>query len=165
MGSDVNWRTFLPGLQLAIRASTAAGLAFGIAQLFQLQYPLYAFIAAVIVTDLAPSQSRHLGLRRVVATIVGATCGAMLSGVFPYAAWSLAVSIFIAMLVCQLLGAQDGARVAGYICGLVVLDHSSEPWVYAYYRLIETMLGVAVAWAVSHVPKLIRLEEPTKQDT
>jgi uncharacterized membrane protein YgaE (UPF0421/DUF939 family) len=101
----------------------------------------------------------------MVATLVGATCGAMLSGVMPSAGWSLAISIFLAMLICYLLGAQDGIRVAGYICGIVVIDHSAEPWVYAYHRLIETMLGVAVAWAVSHVPKLIRLEGPGQQGT
>ena len=44
--------------QLAFRTAIAAGLAVAIAQLFRLEYPLYALIAAVIVTDLSPSQTR-----------------------------------------------------------------------------------------------------------
>jgi hypothetical protein len=55
--------------------------------------------------------------------------------------------------------------VAGYICGVIVLDRSLEPWHHAYSRLIETLLGIVVAWAISYVPKLIRLNEPTKPDT
>jgi uncharacterized membrane protein YgaE (UPF0421/DUF939 family) len=45
----------MSGLQLALRAGLAAGLSIAIAQLFQLQYPIYAFIAAVIVTDPNPT--------------------------------------------------------------------------------------------------------------
>ena len=46
---------------------------------------------------------------------------------------------------------------------IVVLDHSVEPWHYAFYRLIETALGVVVAWLISYVPKLIRIEESGKR--
>jgi hypothetical protein len=64
------------GLQLAMRAGLAAGLSIAIAQFFKLEYPIYAFIAAVIVTDLSPAQSRRLGFIRIVATVVGALLGA-----------------------------------------------------------------------------------------
>ena len=60
----------------------------------------------------------------------------------------------------QFAWARDATKVAGYICGIVVLDYSAEPWHYAFHRLIETTLGVLVAWAISYVPKLIRMEEP-----
>jgi hypothetical protein len=63
------------------------------------------------------------------------------------------------MLISQLLQARDGAKVAGYICGIVLLDHSAEPWFYAFHRFIETGLGVVVAWAVTYVPKLIRMDD------
>ena len=65
----------------------------------------------------------------------------------------------MAMLICQVLQARDGAKVAGYICGIIVFDHSAEPWQYAFFRFIETSLGVAVAWLISYVPKLIQLEQ------
>jgi uncharacterized membrane protein YgaE (UPF0421/DUF939 family) len=134
-------------------------LSVAIAQLFSLQYPIYAFLAAVIVTDLTPSQSRKLGMSRLAATVVGAMCGATLSPLLPPGPWAIGLSILIAMLVCQLVRAGDGAKVAGYICGIVVFDHSSEPWLYAFFRFIETALGVAVAWAISYVPKLIEVDK------
>jgi uncharacterized membrane protein YgaE (UPF0421/DUF939 family) len=148
------------GLQLALRAGVAAGLSIAIAQFFKLEYPIYAFIAAVIVTDLNPTRSGQLGLIRLVATVVGALLGAALSAAFPPGPATVGVGIVLAMLACHLVRAPEGARVAGYICGLVVFEHASDPLHYAFFRFIETVLGVLIAWAVSYVPKLIRMEQP-----
>jgi uncharacterized membrane protein YgaE (UPF0421/DUF939 family) len=160
---DVNLQTLTRGVQLAVRAAVAGGLAVAIAQLFKVEYPIYAFLAAVIATDLTPAQSRQLGLRRILATLVGATCGATLSPLLPPGPWAIGLSVLVAMLISEVLQARDGAKVAGFICGIVVLDRNAEPWLYAYLRFIETALGVAVAWAISYVPKLIRIDEPGGQ--
>ena len=145
--------------QLAVRAGIGAGLSAGLAQLFGLQYPIYAFLAAVIVTDLSPSRTRQLGLLRLIATVVGAGGGAVLSPVLGGSAWSLGLGVLLAMQVSHLVKAQEGAKVAGYICGIVLLEHGAHPWSYAFFRLIETALGIAVATSISFVPKLIRIEE------
>lgn len=136
----------------------AAGLSLALARVLNLEYPIYAFIAAVIVTDLSPAQTSRLGWRRLVATVVGASCGAALSGSLPPGSWTIALGVLIAMLVCSLLRMQEGAKVAGYICGIVMLSYGAEPWLYAFYRLLETALGIGVAWVISLVPKLVRLD-------
>ena len=145
--------------QLAVRAGVGAGLSAAVAQQFDLKYPIYAFLAAVIVTDLSPSRTRQLGLLRLIATVAGAGIGAMLSMVLPAGPWALGLGVMIAMQVCHLVQLQDGAKVAGYICGIVLLEYGAEAWSYAFHRLIETLLGVAVATSISFVPKLIRIEE------
>ncbi|MEJ1158931.1 FUSC family protein [Prosthecomicrobium sp. N25] len=147
-------------VQLAFRAGLAGGVATWAAQLLTLQHPIYAFIAAVIVTDLSPSQSQGLGLRRILATAIGAVCGAVLSQLLGTTPAVAGMSVVVAMLVGYLLGAGDGAKVAGYICGIVVLDHSAEPWIYAGQRFIETILGVVIAWMISYLPIVLHEKQP-----
>jgi uncharacterized membrane protein YgaE (UPF0421/DUF939 family) len=52
----------------------------------------------------------------------------------------------------------EAARVAGYLCAIVLLEHSSEHWIYAFWRLVETLLGIGVALVVSQLPRMIRTE-------
>ena len=142
-------------VQLSLRAATAAVLSLLLASWFDLRYPIYAFIAAMLVTDLQPATSRRLGLRRLGATVIGACLGATLTGLLPSNAWTVGLGALAAMLASQLLKAEDGARVAGYICGIVLLEHSLEPWTYAFHRFLETALGILAALAISYLPKLI----------
>lgn len=144
-----------PSVQLSLRAATAAILSLLIADWFDLRYPIYAFIAAMLVTDLDPAVSRRLGVRRLGATIVGACIGALLTGLLPSNPWTIGLGALAAMLASQLLRVDEGARVAGYICGIVLLEHSLEPWTYASHRFLETAIGILAAWAISYVPKLI----------
>jgi uncharacterized membrane protein YgaE (UPF0421/DUF939 family) len=160
----MNFATLIPAFQLSIRAALTAGLAVAIAQLLRLQYPLYALIAAVIVTDLSPSQTRQLGLQRLAGTVLGATLGAALSSLLPRGSWAIGLSILAAMFLCHLARLQGATKVTGYVCGIVVLDHGGHPWSYALYRLIETALGIGVALLVSLVPKLIPRDKSQPQD-
>jgi uncharacterized membrane protein YgaE (UPF0421/DUF939 family) len=68
--------TLITAFQLSIRASLSAALALAIAQLLGLQCPIYAMLGAVIVPDLSPLQTRHLGLQRLAGTVLGAAVGA-----------------------------------------------------------------------------------------
>ena len=105
----------LSTIQLALRAGVAGGVATWIAMLIGMQHPIYAFIAAVIVTDLSSAQCQRLGLRRILATVVGAVCGAALSQLLGPGPAAVGIAVVIAMLAGGLLG-------AGYICGIVVLS-------------------------------------------
>src|SRR5437660_9025437 len=64
--------TILRIVQLPLRAGLAAALSQAIATFLGLPYPAFAMVAAILVTDLAPEQSRQLGLRRIGGTLIGA---------------------------------------------------------------------------------------------
>jgi len=153
-----NLNTLTRGFQLSIRAAMAAGLSLALAQIPDLQYPIYAVIAAIIVTELSPTESRKLGLQRMAGNVVGAACGAALCPLREPGPWAIGFGIIASMLLCHLVHLRAGAKLAGVICGIIMLTYSTGPWIYAFYRVIETMLGVGVAVLVSFVPKLIRTD-------
>ena len=140
-------------------------MAVGIAQLLRLQYPLYALVGAVIVTDLSPSETRRLGLQRLAGTLLGATAGALVSEILPPYAWVVGLSILAAMFLSHLLHLEGAAKITGYVCGIVVLNHGDHPWSYALYRLVETLVGVGMGLLVSVVPKLIPVEKFKQRDS
>jgi len=151
----MNRAKLVPALQLSLRAAAAAGLSLAFAQLLQLQYPLYAMIAAVIVTDLSPAETRKLGWRRLAGTVLGTVVGIVLSLLLPPGVWTMTLGIFLTMFLMHLLGLPEAARIAGYLCALVLLEHGADAPLYAFWRFVETVLGIGVAFVVSLVPKLM----------
>ncbi len=142
---------FPNALSLALRAALASSLAVGAAQLLTLRYPIYALIAAVIVTDSSPATTRRLAAHRVVGTAMGAVCGALLSTYFGHALWALGIGVLVMLTLALLGGYTEAGKLAAYVAGLVVLDHSSEAWVYAFARFVETAVGIAAALLVGMV--------------
>lgn len=146
--------TVLTHVQLPLRAACAAALAVAIAQFLQLEYPLYALVGAVIVTDLVPAQTRKLGFWRIAGTVLGATLGAAMS-YLPRGPVAIGIGILAAMLLCHVLRMRGAEKVSGYVCGIVLLEHAAHPWSYAALRLLETALGIAMAMLISLIPLLV----------
>ena len=150
-------------LQVSTRAGTAAALSVFVAARLHLEFPLYALIAAIIVTDLSPARTRQLGFQRFIGTIIGALLGAalsmLMSGLPHVAVLMIAVGVWTAIFLSHLLGVKEAAKLAGYVCGIVLLDHNDRPWTYAALRFVETVIGIGAAVAISFVPKLLKAEE------
>ena len=152
-------RALLRRVQLPLRAAVAASVAVAIGMLLGLEHPVYAVPGAVIATDLSAAETRRLGWTRLAGTVVGGAFGALLCSVVPSGPVAVGVGVLVAMLLCDVVRVREGAKLGAYICGVVVLAHQASPWSYAVRRMLETMLGVGVAWAVSLVPKLVHLDE------
>ena len=152
----------IPAFQLSLRAAVAASLALIAAQLLRLQHPLYAMISAVIVTDLVAAETSKLAFPRLAGTLVGSVVGAVFTTLLPSGVWITAFGIFVAMFASHLLYLRGAAKLAGYVCGIVLLDHGDSPWIYALFRMIETALGIGAAMCVSVVPKLLKPKNPAE---
>lgn len=150
--------------QLSLRAALAGGLAVAMANLLALEFPIYALISAVLVTDLVPASSRRLALPRLAGTALGTVLGATISASMPPGIWTVVLGVFAGMFLTRLAGLQDAARLAGYVCGIVLLDHGDQPWHYAVYRMTETILGIGAALLVSVIPKLGPRDVPGPPD-
>jgi uncharacterized membrane protein YgaE (UPF0421/DUF939 family) len=154
----------LASVQLAVRASVSAAVAVAIAQCLGLNYPMYAMISAVIVSDPNAAQTRELASRRLTGTVIGAALGAAAAPWLPPGPLSILVMVCTTMLLCHPLRLNGAARISAYICGIILLEYRAEPWLYALDRLIETLIGIAVAYGVSLVPKLLRLEDASHEE-
>ena len=156
----------ITALQVSTRASAAAALAVVIADRVGLEFPLYALIAAIIVTDLSPTRTRQLGLQRLIGTIIGATIGAATSvatsTVTRNGALRITIGVLAAMLISNVIGSPAAAKLAGYVCGIVLLNFNDHPWSYASYRFVETLIGITTAVVVSFIPKLLNVADETK---
>jgi len=159
----LKYSSHVPALQMSLRAAVAAALSVAIAQWWQLQFPIYAMISAVVVTDLKASETWKLGLPRLVGSIVGAILGALTCAFLRPNAGEAGLAIFAAMFLSHLLRLRNSAKVAGYVCGIVLLAFGEHPWEYAFHRTIETALGIAMAILVSLVPKLLPTDESDRQ--
>jgi uncharacterized membrane protein YgaE (UPF0421/DUF939 family) len=138
---------------LAMTATILAG------RMLRIDEPVYAIIAVALVTDLTPRDTQRLGLGRIAGTIIGSVVGASLCMVLPSNPFTIGLGVLVAMFLVALTRIPAGARVAGLVCGVIILTHDVDPWAYALDRAIETTLGIVTAVLVSHMPKLLR-EEP-----
>lgn len=162
---NVYLRRLTNALQVVLRAALAAALSVLLARLCRFEHPVYALITAVVVTDLSPSRRGKLGLQRLIATVVGAVCGAEVSAELHSTAWAIGTGIFVSTGICHLLCISDGAKIAGFTCAIVMLTQGTDPWSCAFFRSLEILLGIGVAWLLSCVPRLIHMDEPAGQDS
>jgi uncharacterized membrane protein YgaE (UPF0421/DUF939 family) len=143
-------------LRLPVRAATAAAVAVAVASAFSFGSPLYAMVSAVIVTDLDAAQTRKLALPRMVGTVIGAAVGCVATLLVRPGALAVAACVLLPMLLCQLMRQPAAAKVAGYVSGIIILSFANDPWTHALDRLLETIVGILAATAVSMVPPLYR---------
>ncbi len=126
-------------------------------------------VAAIIVTDLSPARTRHLGLQRLMGTLIGATIGAAISMLTTPATHNgpltIAIGVLTTMLLSHLFGLPDAARLAGYVCGIVLLNYNDRPWSYAAYRCVETIIGITTGVGVSFIPKLLNVDDASELTT
>ena len=98
-----------------------------------------------------------LALPRFAGTVVGSAIGATINTFLPSNLWTIGSGIFVAMFVSHLISLPAAARVAGYISGIILVEHGDSSWSYALFRMLETVLGIVAAITVSFVPKLIQI--------
>jgi len=148
-------------VQLAIRASSAAAIAYWAATCFRSEYAIYALIAAVVVTNLSREETRKMAGPRLVGTVVGAVGGAVATYVLPVGPLALGIAILVAMLTMFILRMQAAAKISGYTSAIVMFTHAGDPWLYAAERAFDNVLGIGAAVLVSYLPKLIRESAPS----
>ncbi|QIR38490.1 DUF2955 domain-containing protein [Tolypothrix sp. PCC 7910] len=135
--------------KMAGKMAIAAAISLVIAQGLRWEYPFYAVIAAIIVMSSTHGSTLALGIQRLIGTIIGALAGAVFAVTLGTNPWSLGVCVFVTIFATSACKFNEAAKLAGYVSAIVILSYNHSPWLYAWGRLLETLLGIGVALLVN----------------
>ena len=126
--------------------------------------PIFALIAAVMCITPYTRDTKAIAKRRVVGTLIGAGLGVITlllefrlfrmkepDGIIHYAIAALGTGVVIYFTVWLRL--TDIAQFAGIVFLIVVITQtgSSNVFQYAYHRIIDTLIGIAIGECVNRV--------------
>ncbi|MBP3894497.1 MAG: FUSC family protein [Atopobiaceae bacterium] len=144
---------------LASNALTALDLRFAVGEMrLDVIQKATACISCLLCCQDTSDASRRAGAMRVLVTAVGAVCGMavvaidQLTGSNPWLlAMLMTVGLVATLCLCRMAGAPAFNARIGAISFLLVastLTGTARLW-YAVFRLISTIFGALVTWAVT----------------
>jgi uncharacterized membrane protein YccC len=144
-----------PRLRFCLRVTTSAIVAFALAQFLAIPlHGLWAVLTAVVVTQMSVGGSLKATADYVIGTVGGAVYATAIAWLVPHPN-PLAVAGVLALAIAPLSYAaavNPSFRVAPFTAVIVLLISSQmgeAPIESAFYRLLEVVIGGAVAVAVS----------------
>ncbi len=150
--------SLLPSLQTSERApllqvvktSIATILAWLVAAAVLGQpLPIFAAIAALLVVAPSVSQSLSKGVERSVGVLGGVVLAYLVGLVFGRASWAVLAVVVVALLASWALRLGPGSANQIPISAMLVLAIGGPTPIYAIDRVVETIIGSAVALAVN----------------
>ncbi len=143
-------------------ATIAAWLLAGWA--FPGQLPVFAAIAALLVVQPSVNQSLSKALERSIGVIMGVIIAVGLGLLLGSPSWIVLLAIVVAMLVAWALRATPGTGNQVAISAMLVLALGSSSPEYAFARIIETLIGVAIGIVVNALIVPPVLVAPARRD-
>ena len=136
-------------LILAAKTTLAASLSWWLAKLLGVRDGYWGSISAIILLQSNVGATVTASRDRVIGTVIGAAVGFAFSLMHPL--WlSYVLALLVAMFACVLMGMRNSSRLAGVTITIVMLVHQEgAKWGLAFDRVIEVLLGIVVALAVT----------------
>jgi uncharacterized membrane protein YgaE (UPF0421/DUF939 family) len=111
--------------------------------------PVFAAIAALLVVQPSVNQSLAKGVERTVGVIVGVLVASMLGLLLGDGTWAVLGAIVAALALSWLLRMTPGTSNQVAISAMLVLALGTATPGYAVERVIETLIGALVGFAVN----------------
>jgi len=130
------------------KTAFSAALCWWLAPRLGLHEGYWGAISAIIVLQSNFGATISASRDRILGTIIGAIIGFSFSlvGSLP---WNYVLAIFAAIVICGLFGFRSSSRLAGVTITLVMLVQSSSHKAIAFDRVMQVLLGIVVAIAVT----------------
>lgn len=133
----------------AAKTALAAGLCYWLATLAHLQDGYWGSISAIIVLQSNVGSTVTASRDRMIGTLIGALFGGAFS-LFGTGLWPYLLAVITSMVTCSLLGLKNSSRLAGVTVTILMLVHrSGGNWTLPAHRVMEVLLGIVVALAIS----------------
>lgn len=143
-------------------ATIAAWLIAG--WVFPAQLPVFAAIAALLVVQPSVNQSLSKALERSIGVIAGVLIAVVLGLLLGSSSWVVLIAIVVAMLVAWLARTSPGTGNQIAISAMLVLALGSSSPEYAFARIVETLIGVAIGIVVNALIVPPVLVAPARRD-
>ncbi|WP_344818433.1 FUSC family protein [Microbacterium soli] len=153
-----------PLLQVLKSAAATIAAWFLAAWLMPGPLPVFAAIAALLVVQPSVNQSLSKAVERSIGVIVGVVIAVLLSALLGPQGWVVPASVVVAMLVAWALRASTGTGNQVAISAVLVLALGSSSPDYATTRIIETLIGAAVGFAINVAVVPPVLTSPARRD-
>jgi uncharacterized membrane protein YccC len=136
-------------LLLAVKTAMAAGICYWLARLAGLQDGYWGSISAIIVLQSNVGSTVTASRDRLIGTLIGAGFGTIFS-LLSEGLWIYLLAVVAAMVTCSLLGLKNSSRLAAVTVTILMLVHrTGSNWTLPLHRVIEVLLGIVVALAIS----------------
>ncbi len=132
-----------------LKTGIALGLTLAIVDFAQLPYGYYAALGLVVGMQPTLGKGLSAGTQRVLGTGVGALVAIVLVNSLGSNPFTVGLGMMATILGCARLGMDMAGYKGGcFLMAIAIMLHSSEPNSYIWGRLVETLLGVAIAVVV-----------------
>lgn len=141
------------GIKTALAASISFLLGIGFNQLYHrpdiLASGLWSALTSVVVIQARLEVTNKAALDRFLGVFVGCVAGTFFMYHMGSGVVSLAISVFGTIVLCSLLDIKDSFRVASMSTAMIIimggLRGDLDPWVFGFFRFIESAIGILVA--------------------
>jgi uncharacterized membrane protein YgaE (UPF0421/DUF939 family) len=160
-GARRRWRTLPPSFRskvfrrgsvsraqilLAAKTAVAAGIAWAVALLADPHSPPYfAPLAVILIVQPTVYDSLSRAFQRVVGVLLGVTAALAISHFLTPSGWSIAIIVFAGLLIGWSLHLGPPGVVQVPVSALLVIAVGSATPDYGAKRVVETLIGSAIA--------------------
>ena len=151
----------IPGVGMRnVKTALAAAFCAFIYYFFD-RSPAFACIGAIFGMGSDMEDSRKNGGNRLFGTLIGGLLGMVLFRLYlfieptgKYTLWLVPLTFIgtvILIVLCQMVWV-GGVQPGGVVLCILLFNTPVESYVsYALYRILDTTIGVLIAWAVSYI--------------
>jgi len=145
------WSRESSSLKQGIKTGLAGTITYAIYSGWNLPQGYWAVFAALVVTQANVGASWKAALYRTVGSTSGALAAALLLPLMGNGSTRAGIALFIlASFFAYLTALHPSFSAAGFTAALIlVFGGVQEPWHFAWLRVLYTLLGALVAFAVS----------------